>query len=222
MKKISIFALKGLLAGISIAFGGILFLIAMTYIPSPYNKFVGAILFPIGLSIVCYFSLLLFTGKIGLIFEKKQDNDFYVSLPIMYIFNIIGSFIIGAICYLLLKNTDIYLKVLNVASNKINFINPNSYFDLFIKAFLCGLCVYLAVRYYFFLKNKILKFVAIFIFISFFVYMGYEHCIANAFYFAFAMPYNPSYLINIIIVTLGNIIGTIPGVILFKGLGYTK
>ena len=209
-------ALKGLLAGIAIAFGGMLFLLVMTFVPAPINKILGALVFPIGLSIVCLCSLFLFTGKIGLIFEKKQDSDYYLSLPIMYIFNLLGAGLMGYLCYLIFKNTDIYLKVASIAFNKTNFTDVNSYFSIFFKALLCGLCVYLAVRFFATNKHMVTKLICVFLFIGVFVYMGWEHCIANAYYFMFANALNANSIANIAIVTLGNILGTLPGILLFK------
>lgn len=215
-------ALKGFLAGAAISLGGLLFLIMMTYVPAPMNKVMGALVFPIGLSIVCIFKLFLFTGKIGLIFEKKQDQDYYISLPVMYVFNLVGALLCGLLCYLIFKDTSIYQKVSSISLNKTQFNTANDIVDYFVKAFLCGLCVYLAVRFFAVSKLMAVKLIAVFAFIGFFVYKGYEHCIANMYYFSFALFPNPHVLSNLAIVTLGNIVGTIPGVILFDGLNLFK
>ena len=93
-KKLLYSLLMGILAGIAIGLGGLLFIISTTYIKGDLGKAIGALLFPICLFMVCTFGLHLYTGKIGLIFENKQEKSFYLSLPIMFIGNLIGSIII--------------------------------------------------------------------------------------------------------------------------------
>lgn len=74
---------KGILAGLAIGLGGFLFTLMTYALPNELGKILRALLFPIGLSIVCIFKLFLFTGKIGLVFESKQTKDFYINLPLM-------------------------------------------------------------------------------------------------------------------------------------------
>ena len=69
MKNRLIVLFYAILAGAAIAFGGLLFLLSKAFIPadSPVpSQLVGALLFPVGLLLVCYFKLNLYTGKIGM------------------------------------------------------------------------------------------------------------------------------------------------------------
>lgn len=208
---------KGILAGLAIGLGGFLFTLMTFALPNELGKILGALLFPIGLSVVCIFKLFLFTGKIGLVFEEKQSKDFYINLPLMYIGNIIGSLILGYICYAIFKNTDLFLRISSIATNKTNFDSGYEYYlMLIVKSLITGLCVYLAVKSYGLIKNKIVGVFLIFVFIFIFVYIGGDHCVANMYYFSFANQWTGYAFLNIALATICNSIGTIPGVLLFK------
>ena len=208
---------KGILAGLAIGLGGFLFTLMTYALPNELGKILGALLFPIGLSIVCIFKLFLFTGKIGLVFESKQSKDFYINLPLMYIGNIIGSLILGYICYAIFRSTDLFLRIGAIAINKTNFDTGYEYYlMLIVKSLITGLCVYLAVKSYGLIKNKIIGVSLIFVFIFIFVYIGGDHCVANMYYFSFANSWTGYAFLNIVLATICNSIGTIPGVLLFK------
>ena len=209
--------LKGILAGLAIAFGGLLFILSTTYIKGDTGKAVGALLFPFGLLTVCAFSLFLFTGKIGLIFEEKQSKEFYISLPLMFLGNLIGAVGFGYLTYFILKDTPIYVRACEVASSKMVFENFGNYLACFLKSAFCGLCVYLAVKAYAYSASKAKGIFLLFAFIFLFVFSGFEHCVANVFYFSAANAWGIVYsLINLGLCVLGNIVGTIPGVLLLK------
>ena len=73
----------GIIAGICIGIGGIVYL-------SSDNSVVGAFLFSIGLLSILYFRLQLFTGKIGYIFINKPS--YAIELILTWIGNFIGTF----------------------------------------------------------------------------------------------------------------------------------
>jgi MFS-type transporter involved in bile tolerance (Atg22 family) len=80
MKQLKVF-LGGLLAGISIAIGGTVFL-------SLDNKVLGALFFTVGLFAVCTFGFNLFTGKVCYVFE--QDRAYALNLPLIWLGNLAG------------------------------------------------------------------------------------------------------------------------------------
>lgn len=210
---------KGILAGLAIGLGGFLFTLMTYALPNELGKILGALLFPIGLSIVCIFKLFLFTGKIGLVFEQKQSKDFYINLPLMYIGNIIGSLILGYLCFAIFRNTDLFMRISSIAVNKTSFDTGYDYYlMLIVKSLVTGLCVYLAVKSYGVIKNKIIGVFLIFVFIFIFVYIGGDHCVANMYYFSFANSWTGYAFLNIALATICNSLGTIPGVLLFKAV----
>lgn len=211
--------LKGILAGLAIGLGGFLYIL-MTFCfhgdLAELGKILGSILFSVGLFLVCTFSLSLYTGKIGLIYEEKKDKLFYISLPVMLIGNAIGAFALGYACFFIFRNTDVYTYALAAANSRLAF---NTAFDCIttcIKAFLCGLCVYLAVKSFSLNRLKPLGITLLVFFVFVFVYCGFQHCIANMFYFGMANAINWYTLINLALVILFNSFGPIVGVAVVK------
>ena len=216
-KNICLAIFKGILAGLAIGLGGFLFILVTTYVEGELGKILGALVFPVGLFLVCTFYLFLYTGKIGLVFEKKQTKEFYISLPLMFIGNILGSLAIGYLCFAIFKDTKIFLRAEYVSSLRMNFDDYQGYFACFIKSLLCGLCVYLAVKSFAFRRLRPVGILLMVFFISAFVYLGLEHCIANAYYFSFSNSWSePRVYIDMALCVLGNSLGTIPGVLLLK------
>ena len=107
MKKVALTLLTGILAGLAIGLGGFLYILMVHYINGELGKVLGSILFSIGLFLVCTIKLSLYTGKIGLVYEEKQERYFYVSLPIMLIGNAIGAFALGYLCFFIFKDTNV-------------------------------------------------------------------------------------------------------------------
>ena len=210
--------LKGILAGSSIALGGFLFTCITYLLPNEGGKILGALLFPIGLSLVCIFKFFLFTGKIGLVFEGKQEKDFYIYLPLMYVGNILGSLAIGYLCFGIFRNTDLFTRISEIAAAKTAFNDWQYYLSFIVKSLITGLCVYLAVKSFGVAKKMIFKLILVFVFIGLFVYIGGDHCIANMFYFSFANSWTGYAFLNVALATVCNALGTLPGVLLFKSI----
>ena len=219
MKNYLLHFLKGILAGLAIGLGGLLYILmtfALKDSLQELGKILGSILFSIGLFIVCTFSLSLYTGKIGLIYEEKKDKQFYISLPIMLIGNAIGAFGFGYICFAIFRNTDVYASALAAANSRLVFNTFLYYLSTMIKAFLCGLCVYLAVKSFSLNRLRPLGITLLVFFVFLFVYCGFQHCIANMFYFGMANAMNWNTLINLLLVILFNSLGPIVGLVFVK------
>ena len=107
IKRLSLIFLKGILAGLSIGLGGFLYILMIAFIQGELGKILGSLLFAVGLFLVCTFSLQLYTGKIGVVFEGKQEKEFYIGLPIMYIGNAIGAFALGYLCFFIFKDVEV-------------------------------------------------------------------------------------------------------------------
>ena len=201
-------ALYGAFAGIAIGIGGLLNIVANTYlVPEIAAKIIGSLLFPIGLSLVCFLDLNLFTGKIGYLLDN--DKSFLLKLLFIYIGNIIGSLIFGGWALVVFKG-ELHETVLVIASKKLFELSFRPIIKVFGGSVLCGALVYLAVFSYKTFKQVYLKLIGIFLAIGLFVFFGFDHCIANMFYFTFSWSWNnPVAYLNIAIVTFGNSIGAI-------------
>lgn len=201
-------ALYGAFAGIAIGIGGLLNIVANTYlVPEIAAKIIGSLLFPIGLSLVCFLDLNLFTGKIGYLLDN--DKSFLLKLLFIYIGNIIGSLIFGGWALVVFKG-ELHETVLAIASKKLFELSFRPIIKVFGGSVLCGALVYIAVFSYKTFKQVYLKLIGIFLAIGLFVFLGFDHCIANMFYFTFSWSWkNPVAYLNIAIVTIGNSIGAI-------------
>ncbi len=219
MKKELLFSfLKGILAGLSIGVGGFLYILMTFLVEGELGKVLGSLLFAVGLFTVCTFYLSLYTGKIGLIYEKKQSKAFYISLPIMLIGNAIGAVGLGYLCFAIFKDLDIMNTSMGAAAVRLSFNSFNDFLSCIIKSTLCGICVYLAVKCFAYKRISILGTGLLVLFVFIFVYSGFQHCIANMFYFSFANAWGGEAAINMVLCILFNSIGPVFGVLLVKAL----
>ncbi len=217
MKNVLISMLKGFLAGLAIGLGGFLYVLMINFVEGELGKILGSLLFAVGLFLVCTFYLYLYTGKIGLIYEGKQNKEYYISLPIMLVFNALGAFALGYLCYFIFRNNTQMMETVNgVCSSRITLSSLDNYLSCIVKSLLCGLCVYLAVKCFSLNRLKPIGISLLVLFVFIFVYCGFQHCIANMFYFGFGNHMKINTLINLLIVIACNSIGPLLGVAIFK------
>ena len=222
--------LKGLLAGVSIGLGGLLFTLTKwgTYELNSYfttddwtqpGQIVGSCVFSVGLMTVCWFKLMLFTGKVGLMFESRQETFYYVSLLIMLITNICGAVCMGLLSAWIFSRFKTYKEVvLLIANSKAKYDDSNDYLKCCMNALCCGVCVHLGVRGFANCETSYERFVVLLWFVLIFVYNGFEHCIANSFYFACAHAINREVFLNVALAICGNWLGTLPTCIITSKL----
>ena len=162
-------------------------------------------LFSIGLILVCVFALQLYTGKIGVIFddrEKLKENA--INLPIMLIGNAVGAFALGILCHFIFMNVpEINDRIIAISQGK------TASNTVFLQGIFCGALVYIAVYLFKNLENWGMKIIGIITAVTLFVYCGFQHCIANMFYFGMAFNWNIDMLWNLLIVILTNSIGAL-------------
>ena len=200
--------LLGILAGAAIGLGGFLnLLLVSTGIEA--LRYLGGVVFSIGLFTVCFFGLHLYTGKVGYVMEN--DRSYALSLVIMYIGNVIGAVGFG---YLMFLTGAIRDTALSVALNKIVYDGDNgaSPLKILVFSFFCCIMVFLAVDVYKKTNNWVIKIANLVICVALFVITGMEHCVGNMFYFAFANVYATHFLyafLALLIATAGNSLGAI-------------
>ena len=209
----------GILAGAAIAFGGILFVLAKSFIPdNPIigSSLVGALLFPVGLLLVCYFKLNLYTGKIGMAFrnkklDKKGLNVFEWLFWILF-GNAVGAFLIGFAVYGLTfidPSSSFSVAVFDVANARSMAFDFVGIFNMSYKSVLCGMLVYIAIFFFNRLNNQFGKVAGVVVPIAFFVFCGFQHCVANMFYIAAGGAWNLNAMVGLLICILGNSLGAL-------------
>lgn len=182
------------IAGMLIGVGGTVFLCQQ-------NPVVGSFLFAIGLFSIIAFGLQLYTGKIGyLIFQKPI---YYIELIITWLGNLSGTYLAAW----MVRHTRIYEgiseRVAGIAAVKLG----DNFFSIFILAILCGLLMFIAVDAYQNMQGSMLKAIAIFVPVMVFILSGFEHVIANMFYFSLAKVWDGHCLLAIVVTTVGNSVG---------------
>lgn len=188
--------IKSILAGIMIGIGGTIYL-------SLDNKIVGSILFVIGLFIIVVYSFNLYTGKIGYLinnFNKKYIRELIITL----IGNFIGTFFVGFI----LRYTRIYNMISEKAKTLADIKLNDTLISILILSFFCGILMYLAVNTYKEVKD-IGKYLAVFLGVIVFILCGFEHCIANMYYFSVSSTWSLNTLLYLLVMILGNSLGGI-------------
>ena len=191
---------EGILAGIMISLGGAVFLAC--YPQAPIGKYIGSFLFPLALICICMRGYALYTGKIGLLYEKHSKDD--VSMLLLCLLgNAIGTVACGyLIAFALpsLKQTALELctgKLAMAEGGKLYLIG-------FLRAILCGILVFLSVDIY---RNNGNKIVGIVFCIPAFILSGYEHSIADMFYFAASGIATWQAFGFLVMIVLGNSVG---------------
>lgn len=180
---------NGVLAGLMISIGGSVFLAVGGY--------VGAIMFSVALYTICIFGFSLFTGKIGFCAIDCTKKNYSLT-AISLLSNFVGCVIFGLILRFGIPSL----------ADKAEFIcqaklNDQLIYQTLIRAFFCGVLMFIAVWAYRIKKTV----VGIFICIPVFILSGFEHSIADMFYFAIAGSFNLPTLLFIVVVIIGNAIG---------------
>ena len=197
--------LFGIFAGLAIGLGSLAFTVVSAYLPSVGGKIFASALFSVGLILVCVLGLQLYTGKIGVVFddrEKMAENA--INLPIMLLGNAIGAFALGILCHFIFKGIPTVADKIVAIS-----VGKTSSEMVLLEGIFCGALVYIAVYLFKNLQNYAMKIIGIITAVTLFVYCGFQHCIANMFYFGMAFNWNIDMLWNLLIVILTNSVGAL-------------
>lgn len=192
MKRISNFV-DAVLAGICIGIGGTVYL-------SCENKVVGAVLFCFGLFAICTFGLNLFTGKVGYIFEQPLSYTGFVAL--VWLGNLVGTGLMGA-ALRLTRIAGIAEKAAALCAVKLS----DDLVSIFILSVLCNILMFVAVDGYRNNPHELGKYLGIFLGVIVFILAGFEHCIANMFYFTLAGMWSGKAVGYLLVMTVGNACG---------------
>ncbi len=180
---------SGAAAGILISIGGSVFL-------ASESRPVGAVLFTVALLCICLKGYSLFTGKIGFLPEAHDRESVSVLL-----WGLLGNAAGTAVCGLAVRYA---LPALGAAAETACAARLEQAFaQTLIRAAFCGVLMYLAVSIYRD-RNTV---VGILFCIPVFILAGFEHSIADMFYFAAARSFTLRSLGFLGTVLLGNAAG---------------
>ncbi len=202
MKKIVNNLLLSFVAGVLIAIGGTVFL-------SCESKYLGALLFSVGLFFIVEGKYKLYTGAIGYLLDNKKEDNF--QLFTVLIGNFLGTFLVANILKVTRLASALLIKSEELVSTKLN----DSWYSILFLSFMCGILIYLGVDNFKKSLNNFSKVLGIIFCVVVFIVSGFEHCVANMFYFCVASVWSFKAILYILIMIIGNSLGglLIPSII---------
>lgn len=194
MKRLNDFILA-VLAGAAISIGGTVFL-------SLDSRVLGAVFFCVGLFMVCTLGLNLYTGKVCYLPGKPAS---YVGfLALVWVGNLAGAELVA----LLLKATRLGPALTEKARALCAVKTGDSLISLFVLGVFCNILIYMAVESYLSNPHQIGKYLGMAFGVTVFILAGFEHCVADMFYFAMG-GWSWRALLCLAVITLGNSVGGI-------------
>lgn len=193
MKKIIDIFLRSFMTGVAIAVGGTVYL-------SCGNKYLGAFLFGTGLFVILSFGFNLFTGKVG--YAVEREPAYLGELGIIWLGDFAGA-AVSAFLILQTRIAGIGDKAKELSDIKLS----DGLLSIFILAFFCGILMFIAADGNKNIKNPVGQILAIFLPVVVFIISGFEHCIANMYYFTLSGSWSAKALGYMMIMTLGNAAG---------------
>ena len=181
--------LSGVCAGICIALGGSVFL-------AVDNRLAGAVLFSVALLCICMKGYALFTGKVGFVPEDHGRPALQLLLAGL-LGNLIGTFLCGF--FLRLGLPALGEAARTICAAKL----AQAPAAALIRGVFCGILMYLAVSIW---KERQSPLGILFC-IPVFILSGFEHSIADMFYFAVSGIVSLKAFVFLWLVIIGNALG---------------
>ena len=185
---------SGVLGGSCIALGGVAFL-------SLESNVLGALFFTVGLFTICTLGLNLFTGKVCYVFQR--DGAYALNLPVIWLGNLAGAVAVG----LLVQATRLAPNLTARAQGLCQIKLDDGWLSLFLLGVLCNIFIYIAVEGFNQNPHQLGKYLSLFFGVMLFILSGYEHCVADMFYFTVAGVWSLDTLLRLLVITLGNAAG---------------
>lgn len=181
--------LSGVSAGVAISLGGAVFLACD-------NRVCGAVLFSVALLCICFKGYALFTGKVGFL-PERHDRAAVRLLLLCLLGNLIATVCCGALVRFALPasgETALALCTAKLAQAPAATL---------VRGFFCGILMYLAVSVWRDGKSPL----GVLFCIPVFILSGFEHSVADMFYFAASGLVSLRAFCFIWLVILGNALG---------------
>lgn len=180
---------KSLLAGVSIAIAGFIFV-------SCANPAIGAILFSLGLLGCVTYNLNLFTGRSGFL----SDGQDFRRLLLVLILNIFAAMIVGVT--IRFADSSIISAVDQLVNNRLN----TDLSIIIIRSIITGFLMTLAIES----ETKTNNHIVLIFAVTAFILSGCYHCIADAFYYSVS---------SLTIANIGSVLARLSLTILFNFIG---
>jgi formate/nitrite transporter FocA (FNT family) len=147
------------------------------------------------------YKLFLFTGKVG--YAVVEKPSYLIDLVIIWVGNFIGTFAIGQLMLYTRAAEALSAKAVTLCQTKLD----DNLVSILVLAIFCGIMMFLAADNFSTADNSMQKNLGIFLPVMVFILCGFEHCVANMFYFTIANMWSVKAFSYLIIMTLGNSVG---------------
>lgn len=164
------------------------------------SKVLGALFFTAGLFTICTHGLHLFTGKVCYVFERDLD---YAPAAGHLAGELIGTWCVAQAAHVPVSDSALKERAAALCTVKLN----DHLLSVFLLAAFCNILIYIAVEGYGKNPHEVGKYLAIFFGVMVFILCGFEHCVANMYYFSMAGMWSGKALLYILVMTLGNAAG---------------
>lgn len=185
--------LNSILGGMCIGIGGVVFL-------SCDSKVAGAVFFCLGLFTICTFGFNLYTGKVGYVFDNPLPYTWFVLS--VWLGNLVGTGIVGY-AVRVTRISGIAEKAAALCQAKLD----DGLISIFILSVFCNILMFIAVDGYKNNPHELGKYLGIFLGVIVFILCGFEHCVANMFYFSVANVWSGKALLYMLVMSVGNACG---------------
>ena len=182
---------SGIAAGICICLGGAVFL-------AVENRIVGAVLFSVALLCICMKGYALFTGKVGFL-PEDHGREAVETLLLALLGNAVATVLGGWLVRAALP--DLGKTALTLCGGKL----AQPWWGTLVRGGFCGILMYLAVSTWRDSKTSL----GILFCIPVFILSGFEHSIADIFYFAASGLVSLRAFLFLWLVILGNALGAV-------------
>lgn len=202
MKDLAKIFSSAIFAGLAIGIAGTVFLSV-----GAANSIIGSFLFGFGLLTIVVLGFRLFTGAIGYLAVQGGNTPRYAAECLaIWLGNLVGTGLVG----LCIRQTRVFApKIEPYVSNLVQAKLADGPLSVFVLAVFCGLLMYIAVDTY---RKKELeapvRLAVLFLCVVVFILCGFEHCIANMYYFAVSASFADAHTWAWLgLMTAGNAVG---------------
>lgn len=181
-------------------FGGASIGIGATIYLSVDSPVVGSFLFSLGLFTIYTFGFNLFTGKVCYIPNKSLS--YLREVAVVYAGNVVGTALLAGA----LRETRL-VKLVDHCQELALFKLSDTLYSTWILAILCGVMMSIAVLGFQTIRDSVGKHLALVLPIMVFILAGFEHSIADLFYFSLAGVWSEKAVLFSLVIALGNLLG---------------
>lgn len=178
-------------AGVMIAIGGSVFLACD-------SKYAGAILFSVALLCICYLGYYLYTGKIGYLADDCSKKNISMLVTGLLV-NLAVTFLLGMLIRYAVPASG--ARAAEICGAKLE----QSFLTTFVRSIFCGVLMYTAVQIFREKKSPL----GILFCIPVFILSGFEHSVADMFYFGASGIFTAKILCFELAAVLGNSAGSL-------------